>query len=372
MNDWGQESTVDKLFKDLHDKEYKSEIMSLQEQLSTATEQLQFTTQLKDMYLKDNETLGSELGESQVKIKDLNKELDFLYLSIENYQKKTNDFENIYFGQIRKEMKAAELTYKKLFEFTLKKMHSLIVCPLTLDRIDYPAILNSGHTIEQSFMDKLIQNGRADPFDRSLKCDRVIVNRTAIELKKLLEEIELKTDEIEGNDRKDKSVQVSTGTVVEAKANNKSKDELQQRLQDLTYKFNLVKKGHKDMQKQLKPLRDDVREKDNVIKYLESRNTFSYVQSENHLRMSELLSAGHSKMIHLMLTCKFELAFENIRFLFSSSKNLTVSLVALSLWKNTVQKLIYLILKSGAIDPVRVSEKSQFDSYGYGPPKSSS
>ena len=56
---------------------------------------------------------------------------------------------------------------------TEKNIDDLFTCPITMDKIDVPAVLPSGNTVDSKVMEKLIRDGRRkggkDPFDRNKK-----------------------------------------------------------------------------------------------------------------------------------------------------------------------------------------------------------
>ena len=56
---------------------------------------------------------------------------------------------------------------------TEKNIDDLFTCPITLDKIDIPAVLPSGNTVDSKVMENLIRgggrDGGKDPFDRTKK-----------------------------------------------------------------------------------------------------------------------------------------------------------------------------------------------------------
>jgi hypothetical protein len=56
-----------------------------------------------------------------------------------------------------------------LLEYTLKGIRKLLLCPMTSRIFDNPVILQSGHTIDIDFMERLIANEETDPYNMTLK-----------------------------------------------------------------------------------------------------------------------------------------------------------------------------------------------------------
>lgn len=75
------------------------------------------------------------------------------------------------------------------YKILKEELCSLFECPITFEEISTPVILPSGHTVEKSTMDKLIDNSSKDPFSNTEKCTQIIVNRFALKVKEILSEI---------------------------------------------------------------------------------------------------------------------------------------------------------------------------------------
>ena len=104
------------------------------------------------------------------RIKELVSDLDAFNNIGETNKHALDIFKKDLFKEKEKRIANQELVYKDLFEFTMDKINSLLMCPVMYKKMENPAILESGHTIEESFMDKLIRNKKPDPFDRKKTC----------------------------------------------------------------------------------------------------------------------------------------------------------------------------------------------------------
>mmetsp|Transcript_27755 Transcript_27755/g.24548 ORF Transcript_27755/g.24548 Transcript_27755/m.24548 type:complete len:157 (+) Transcript_27755:559-1029(+) len=79
--------------------------------------------------------------------------------------------------------------YKKLLEKLQNSISESLLCPLSLEPIEVPTICPSGHTIDEFFMKKLVKDNKRDPFNNLDICDKVIINRFAINMKEVLKEV---------------------------------------------------------------------------------------------------------------------------------------------------------------------------------------
>ncbi|CAI2363954.1 unnamed protein product [Moneuplotes crassus] len=84
---------------------------------------------------------------------------------------------------------ASRLDYRQLLSSLLEKIESIYECPLSFEKIKEPAILPSGNTISSVFYKELAKKKFKDPFDKSRKLPRLIVNRFAVNLREILDEV---------------------------------------------------------------------------------------------------------------------------------------------------------------------------------------
>ncbi|CAI2383431.1 unnamed protein product [Moneuplotes crassus] len=61
----------------------------------------------------------------------------------------------------------------------LEALEKLLVCPITLEMIKKPTIIPSGNLVEKRVVQRLIRDGKADPFNRRLRLEKVIPDRFA-------------------------------------------------------------------------------------------------------------------------------------------------------------------------------------------------
>mmetsp|Transcript_22213 Transcript_22213/g.19737 ORF Transcript_22213/g.19737 Transcript_22213/m.19737 type:complete len:117 (+) Transcript_22213:242-592(+) len=100
------------------------------------------------------------------------------------------------------------------------KLKSLYECPLSMEDLNNPAILPSGITIEQDFAQGLINNKQKDPYNRNENVNKIIVNRFAKDVKKIITDFENIQADIERNKAK-KDMSCQTEFIV------RSKDDIQ-------------------------------------------------------------------------------------------------------------------------------------------------
>ncbi|CAI2364018.1 unnamed protein product [Moneuplotes crassus] len=61
----------------------------------------------------------------------------------------------------------------------LEALEKLLVCPITMEMIKKPTIIPSGNLVEESVVQRLIKDGKTDPFNRRLRLQKVIPDRFA-------------------------------------------------------------------------------------------------------------------------------------------------------------------------------------------------
>mmetsp|Transcript_17153 Transcript_17153/g.15135 ORF Transcript_17153/g.15135 Transcript_17153/m.15135 type:complete len:136 (+) Transcript_17153:810-1217(+) len=123
-----------------------------------------------------------------------------------------------FFNERFKNLSTSETKYQDLFKYTFDSISTLIECPLTLEKLKDPAVLESGHTIDSKFMKRLVDSNKPDPFDRSKTCNKVVTNFVAKDLCGLIKKIEAKYNSYKSKKNPSKYVQVK----IEAKKANKS------------------------------------------------------------------------------------------------------------------------------------------------------
>ena len=107
----------------------------------------------------------------------LKKRIEKLELDLDNYSNigETNkqaldNFKKNLFEEKHKKIANQEPTFKELFEYAIDKINSMLMCPMLCTKMENPAILESGQTIDEGFLVKLIQKKKPDPFDREKTC----------------------------------------------------------------------------------------------------------------------------------------------------------------------------------------------------------
>mmetsp|Transcript_10366 Transcript_10366/g.9160 ORF Transcript_10366/g.9160 Transcript_10366/m.9160 type:complete len:114 (-) Transcript_10366:21-362(-) len=93
------------------------------------------------------------------------------------------------FQQTRDKETRLYIVYRSLFQKLKEELSQSFECPLSLDTISSPAILPSGHTIEESFMVALINKRKLDPFNNTNRCRKIVINRFCIQVREILENI---------------------------------------------------------------------------------------------------------------------------------------------------------------------------------------
>lgn len=96
-------------------------------------------------------------------------------------------------NRLNKELKEVVKNYQgkglEILQGFEEELTSMFECPLTLCDIKVPAILPSGHTIEKSFMEKLVKDRRKDPFNNTSKLYGVVINRFAVKIREVLTKV---------------------------------------------------------------------------------------------------------------------------------------------------------------------------------------
>lgn len=79
--------------------------------------------------------------------------------------------------------------YKKMYQELKSTILENLMCPLSFSSIESPSITPSGHTIEESYLKKLVYENQKDPFTRQSRCTTVTPNRFAKAIKDKLTEL---------------------------------------------------------------------------------------------------------------------------------------------------------------------------------------
>ena len=125
------------------------------------------------------------------------KEAEYYYNLVREFQGKRKDHKDVFFANFENLLVGGNATYSELVDFTIAKLSSLLECPITLEQIMSPVILPSGNTVERYVMEELIRDKKHDPIDRVQICDRIIINRLAIDVQDTLTFLRQKKEQIQ-------------------------------------------------------------------------------------------------------------------------------------------------------------------------------
>lgn len=91
-------------------------------------------------------------------------------------------------------------------------MEGLLQCPINMEKIKNPVVLPSGITVDKEVMDRLIDKKHPDPFDRTKKWYKILVNRFVYDFIETLQNAKNNRDILNKKRRslqQDQSIQVS-------------------------------------------------------------------------------------------------------------------------------------------------------------------
>ena len=162
------------------------ELESEWEQLNDQVQRLTHSKQERKEDLKKIKALNSQVNDLKAVNNQLKKDIGSANKKLKNTQKKESEVIDSFVKRTEENMKVSDDNYKDIFKFVYQKLDHLMTCPITMEKFDIPAVLPSGTTIEQSFMEKLINGKKHDPFDRQKPCKLNIVNRLAQEIQNLV------------------------------------------------------------------------------------------------------------------------------------------------------------------------------------------
>ena len=149
--------------------ELESEINILKRKMKQSELERNQVWDLLSNTTKINEALKSEINQTKKKWDELALKTDTLNGIIRGYQMKQLNIKNRYFQAYKTMLHAPNGDYKKLFSYFVDKLNSLYECPLSFEQLSKPAILPSGHTIDEDFLSDLIKSNSTDPFNREKK-----------------------------------------------------------------------------------------------------------------------------------------------------------------------------------------------------------
>ena len=219
-------------------QEYHMEISRLKDEIIQLNEDHKMKMKDKDNIHKGKEkSLRSEFIFNQSKLKEENKYLSELNAELigqkedtqnqlEDYKKeltihqdlqatnqiKLKEIQSEYFNTQEERIQAPDVLFQDLLKMTLKKMEGLLQCPINMEKIKNPVVLPSGITVDKEVMDRLIDKKHPDPFDRTKKWYKILVNRFVYDFIETLQNAKNNRDILNKKGRslqQDQSIQVS-------------------------------------------------------------------------------------------------------------------------------------------------------------------
>jgi len=360
-----------------NDRAYKNKIATLQQNVSILQQNCEIhqnnTTTYKNRYNTANNYLiqyqdhlsklqadyniisekhkvsENERKKLEVSYQKEKEDADYYYSLFQSLEHKTKKLRESYIKKLEKKVVGPNADFKHLINFTVEKLDSLLVWPISFDKLDKPVILPSGNSVSREIMESFIERKRTDPFDRTKACKSLISNLLVQNIMETLQEVEQKKSEIEQT-----KMPVSQGTQTDIIVRwEKDIQEIENLKEELVVVKNLWEGRNQTIKNLEAKIGEYIKTRDyNLARIHLLTKSVAYIESKKtqlHAHGFETVQFFESKL-NQMGSPHLSKGFETLAAFISKTDNWIIQMRGLQIWEQMMHRLLFILYKKPKVD----------------------